>query len=284
MKNHRRYENGFFDKVGRAFSATSQSAVQKTRELADIARLNGQIMENNERIARLYREIGELYCKAHPDDAEPAYARHVAAVQKMQRQNEEWNDQIQLLRGMTKCPQCGEYVAGNAPFCTACGHRLLPETAVVCPGCGAVADRGALFCENCGTRLPESPPEQARQRRKVCHLCGAELEDGALFCSNCGVRRPSPDSPGAGERPAANPAEGGADVRREEPPSFQGAGDPVYTPPDREEGDDPDGGDQEPNGDIQPPERAVSGRRCPHCGAKQTEDTIFCAECGAMLY
>ncbi|MCD8321405.1 MAG: zinc ribbon domain-containing protein [Oscillospiraceae bacterium] len=259
----------FFDKVGRAFSATSQSAIQKTRELADIARLSGQITENNERINRLYAEIGEMYCKAHPTDAEPAYARHVGAVLQMQRQNEEWNDQIQVLRGMTKCPQCGEYVAGNAPFCTACGCRLLPETAVVCPGCGAVIDGGALFCENCGTRLPERPSE-GQHTQEVCHLCGTVLEEGTLFCPNCGARRQTPE-----EKSDEAAADGGADMPREEPPSYQGAGDPADVVPTGEKS-----GDMPP----QESERTVPGRRCPRCGAEQTEDVIFCANCGAMLY
>ncbi|MCD8087159.1 MAG: zinc ribbon domain-containing protein [Oscillospiraceae bacterium] len=271
----------FFDKVGRAFSATSQSAIQKTRELADIARLSGQITENNERISRLYAEIGAMYCKAHPADAEPAYARQVEAVLQMQRQNEEWNDQIQVLRGMTKCPQCGEYVAGNAPFCTACGCRLLPETAVVCPGCGAVIDGGALFCENCGTRLPERPSE-GQHTQEVCHLCGTVLEEGTLFCPNCGARRQTTAASGAEEKSA----DGGADMPREEPPSFQGMGDPAEAVPTREKSGDADSGNAGLNSNMQPqePERAVTGRRCPRCGAEQAENVIFCANCGAMLY
>ncbi len=207
----------FIDKVSKTFSDTGK----KTKELADIARLNGKIADNNRKIKQLYTEIGELYCQTHGADAEEAFSGRVSEVQKLDNENKEWNEEIQKLRGMTKCPKCGNYCAGNATYCTSCGQRLLPENVVVCQKCGSVVEKGTLFCQYCGARLPDtgtaaqgatgssdgadpepetssaeeagteadsaSEDEQAPQARH-CSNCGAELDPDAEFCPDCGTR------------------------------------------------------------------------------------------------
>ena len=58
----------FFDDLGKKLSQAGQSAVQKTKEVADIARLNSAIYDEEKRIDSNYLEIGKLYVALH--DAE----------------------------------------------------------------------------------------------------------------------------------------------------------------------------------------------------------------------
>ncbi|MCD8212105.1 MAG: zinc-ribbon domain-containing protein [Oscillospiraceae bacterium] len=209
----------FIGRVSKTFSDTGK----KTKDLADIARLNGKISDNNRKIKQLHTEIGELYCQEHGADAEEAFSSRVSEVQKLDVENKKWNEEIQKLRGMTKCPKCGNYCAGNAMYCTSCGQRLLPENVVVCQKCGSVVEKGTLFCQYCGARLPDtgtaaqdgtdssagigadpdqeassgeepgaesdsaSEDEQAPETRH-CSNCGAELDPDAEFCPDCGTR------------------------------------------------------------------------------------------------
>lgn len=48
-----------------------------------------------------------------------------------------------------KCNNCGHENAGEAKFCSQCGHNL----AYPCPTCGALAQPGDRFCSNCGAGL-----------------------------------------------------------------------------------------------------------------------------------
>ncbi len=154
---------GFFDNLGKSVTTTGRSTIQKTKEMADISKLNSQITENNNRIVRLYTEIGEKYCTLHADDAEPQLANLVDAVVKMRQEIDSWNDQIQSLRGLTKCPNCGKVIPKNMVFCSGCGKRVMPKNVTPCPRCGAVVSKGVLFCPQCGSRIPAETTQKNRR-------------------------------------------------------------------------------------------------------------------------
>lgn len=178
---------GFFENFGRSVQATSRTTIQKTRELADIAKLNNQITENNSRITQLYIDIGQKYFELHEMNPEPQLAKYVSAITDMKAQNEAWNNQIQSLRGMSKCPHCGKIIPKNTIYCSGCGQRALPDTVTVCPGCGAVVQKGMLFCSKCGTRIPDDTIQDASPVQELrCDNCGACFEEGAMFCPCCG--------------------------------------------------------------------------------------------------
>ncbi len=136
-------------------SKTISNTNQKAHNAADMTNLNNKIAENNRQIQQLYAEIGEAYCNMHSDDAEDYVSENVKYVRELKTNNEELNDQIQALNGFIKCPNCGEYVPSNSPYCTSCGHRLLSDDKVICPSCGQVLEKGMPFCQYCGARLPE---------------------------------------------------------------------------------------------------------------------------------
>ncbi len=170
---------------------TISDAGQRTRDVADIASLNNKINENNRRIKQLYTEIGEAYYNAHSEDADSSVLETVTEVHELKAQNEEWNDQIQKLRGFIKCPNCGEYVPDNTPYCTSCGHRLLADDVVVCPSCGKVLEKGMPFCQYCGSPLPQEPQNENNGNAPsvVICKCGNILPDDAQFCPKCGASR-----------------------------------------------------------------------------------------------
>ncbi len=172
---------------------TISDAGQKTRNAADIANLNKDISNNKKKIDQLYGQLGELYYNAHSDAPEQGFQEVVSNITELQDQINDWNDQIQELKGFIKCPNCGEYVEGTARACPNCGESLLPEGAKVCPNCGAViTDQDVKFCQYCGARLDDpSKSEQTviHQPGPIQCKCGAILEKDDMFCSRCGTSR-----------------------------------------------------------------------------------------------
>ena len=66
---------------------------------------------------------------------------------------------LQRLKNVKVCPDCGHENQPNANFCAHCSAKLpelpKPEPAVggFCPGCGAPLGPNDHFCGKCGARL-----------------------------------------------------------------------------------------------------------------------------------
>lgn len=278
---------GFFDNFGRSVQQTSRTTIQKTRELADIAKLNNQISDNNGRITQLYIEVGQAYCELHSANPEPQLAKLVKAISDMKAQNEAWNNQIQDLRGMAKCPHCGKVIPKNTVYCSGCGQRAIPDNVTVCPGCGTVAQKGMLFCSKCGTRIPdETTAPVIAELEPKCVSCGAVLEKGAMFCPCCGHRANEDDA--VKETTESDPT---VDMAiKTEPPVMVSAEPENNTVVCANCGEllEPDCGFCANCGTptIEKEKRSVASiasvalGKCPQCGNDLGENEVFCSNCG----
>ncbi len=177
----------FLDKV----SKTVSDVGQKTKDTADIARLNSKISENDRQINQLYTKIGEIYFNLYSENPGEDFVPDVTEVLNLKAQNEEFNDQIQQLKGFVKCPCCGEYIANTERVCPHCGQSLLPDNLMICPSCNATVEKTNSFCPYCGTRLSVAQPEAVTEDKPVTKIictCGTEVDEGMAFCPNCGTR------------------------------------------------------------------------------------------------
>ena len=154
----------FFDQLSSKLSQTSQSAVQKTKDMAEVVRLNSQISERERRTEQLYREIGKRYYEQCAGRNEELFREQVAELQSIEAEIREMRTAVQRLKGSKPCPVCGAEQAAGALFCNACGTKMpqeetgVPAQATVgltCAACGAVMPEGTAFCTNCGTKLAQ---------------------------------------------------------------------------------------------------------------------------------
>ena len=111
----------FFDDLGKKLSQAGQTAVQKTKEMADIAKLNSAISDEEKRIDDNYLQIGKLYVSLH--DAEHEAEGKIKG----------YRQQIKDIKGIVKCEKCGAEVSKDAAFCSACGAPMPKEEPVVEP-------------------------------------------------------------------------------------------------------------------------------------------------------
>lgn len=160
----------FFDQLGQKLTQTSQGAVKKTRDMAEVVRLNNAISEETKKIEAAYREIGKLYYEHCAGQDDPVFQPAVAEVRQAEASIREMRDTISRLKGVQVCPNCGTELSADAVFCPNCGAKQpeppapseepVQETAVICPNCGAEMSVGMSFCTSCGTRLTPPAGEQ----------------------------------------------------------------------------------------------------------------------------
>lgn len=161
----------FFDQLGQKLTQTSQGAVKKTKDMAEVVRLNNAITEETKKIEAAYREIGKLYCEHCAGQNDPVFQTAVAEVQRAEASIREMKDTICRLKGVQACANCGSELTAGSVFCPNCGARQpeapapsaepAPESTIACPNCGAVMSTGMAFCTSCGARLTSSvePPK-----------------------------------------------------------------------------------------------------------------------------
>lgn len=150
---------GFFDDISKKVSDVGQKTLQKTREVSDTVKLNSQISDEEKRINNTYCEIGKLYFQKHADDAEDAFMEMFQVVRDAEQKINEYREQIQNIKGVQRCPQCGAEVPRGNAYCSYCGAKIEQpqnaqpqnETILKCANCGNEIKPGMKFCTACGT-------------------------------------------------------------------------------------------------------------------------------------
>lgn len=194
----------FFDRLSEAGHKT----IEKTKELADITRLNSQISKEEREIDQQCYEIGVKYLENHRDSYEDDYAPMMESIFKSEKNIEDFRQQIQDIKahrnepenegaesmkqqaGSATCPHCGAPVDGRANFCPSCGKPLNVVSEAV---------HDMQDTEPGDTQEAEPEPEtEAEPERdtspvaddgvKVCPNCGAQMPSDRIFCDKCGAR------------------------------------------------------------------------------------------------
>ena len=114
----------FFDDLGKKLSKAGQSAVQKTKELADIAKLNSSVYDEEKKIDNNYLEIGKLYVSLHDADHEQDFDSLISAIHESEDKIKELKQQNSAIKGVVKCEKCGAEVSGDSAFCSSCGAPM----------------------------------------------------------------------------------------------------------------------------------------------------------------
>lgn len=176
---------GFFDDFGKKISDASQGAIAKTKDFADVAKLNSNISDEERRINNAYQQIGKLYFEMHLEDFEDCFKDHFAAINESLGKIQDYRQQITNIKGVVKCPNCGAEVPKDSAFCSSCGTPVPKQDAPAAEAEVVSAPEAAPVAEE--APVEEAPAVEAPVEKK-CPSCGATLEDGALFCTNCGTK------------------------------------------------------------------------------------------------
>lgn len=145
-------------------SRFAQNAVSKSKEMAEVTRLNMEIGGLEQRIKENHAALGR-YLLERPEllpVGDPKVDEILGQIKEVEAQIERDRVAIRELKNIELCPQCGAEVVRGNRFCPQCGSPMAaaqqssqaePAPAHTCPECGQLLDEGAIFCGNCGASV-----------------------------------------------------------------------------------------------------------------------------------
>ncbi|WP_010681133.1 zinc ribbon domain-containing protein [Acetivibrio cellulolyticus] len=181
----------FFEEFGKKLTNAGKDVAKKTKDLADVTKLNMQINSEEDNIRNKYNEIGKLYYGLFSSSEDERFAPLCSSITESLNKINSFNEQIQAIKGIKKCSQCGTELSDSAQFCSVCGNKIVHEedtktaedtetegytktegdskteevaqnsedvaaeetSAPVCPGCNETVDSNSAFCSKCGEEL-----------------------------------------------------------------------------------------------------------------------------------
>lgn len=158
----------FFDKISETLSKGSKNIIDKTKDLTDIAKLNGQINSEENKIRDAYIALGKAYYKKHRISPDAADAVQFEVIANAEIAIAKYKTEIQTIKKVTICHNCGAEIPADAMFCPRCGAKkgaapaeeeTEPDGTRRCPNCGAELEEGTAFCQACGEPVEEEKTE-----------------------------------------------------------------------------------------------------------------------------
>ena len=116
----------FLNNLGQKISDVSQTTIKKTKDLADTAKLNLNISEEERKIDTAYEQIGKWYVQKHREDDKEDEKTWLDAIPVSESRIKECRESIPKMKGVAICQSCGASVDADAAFCSACGQKM-PE-------------------------------------------------------------------------------------------------------------------------------------------------------------
>lgn len=133
-----------FDQLGKKLAQTGQSAVKKTKDMAEVAKINSMISDEEKSINNNYYQIGKLYVSMHGNDCEDDFKGMLESIRQSEKKIVEYKEQVQLIKGVVRCEKCGGEVSINSAFCNSCGAPMPRRVPV------QTYDEDTIKCDKCG--------------------------------------------------------------------------------------------------------------------------------------
>lgn len=116
-----------FNDIGKKISQTGQDAVKKTKDMLETGRLNTLINAEQKKIAGLYQQIGKAYFELFSANPDEHLADLCAQISQSMHAIDDWQVEIDRLKGVAACPACGAENMLMANFCNFCGERMAEQ-------------------------------------------------------------------------------------------------------------------------------------------------------------
>lgn len=152
----------FLENLGKA----AQAAAKKSGELVEVTKLNVNINSEEDKIQKLYAQIGKsIYEKfAATGETDDEIRQTCEAISVHEQSIKNLKDKIADVKGTKQCIGCGTEMEKAQIFCSKCGARNEVATyasavpaqqaaTVVCPACGATLPAESAFCTSCGAKI-----------------------------------------------------------------------------------------------------------------------------------
>lgn len=118
----------FLNDLGKKLSETAKTVTKKSEELVEITKLNLAIGSDEDKIKKLFAEMGEELYRQYivGKSFGEEFDLRCQNIKSLELNIEETKKKIQALKGTRICPACSASVDTEVSFCPACGKKLEP--------------------------------------------------------------------------------------------------------------------------------------------------------------
>ncbi len=134
----------------------AKSVSERSGEMVESARLNGEISRLEADIEDIQFELGQAYFEAHKDDGTCEFGAYIQKILDCEREIRLRNERLLANKGLMYCPNCDTVIGVDDEFCSKCGARLpqqaIPDAQRPCANCGHLLTQEQEFCPQCGLK------------------------------------------------------------------------------------------------------------------------------------
>lgn len=117
----------FLDNISKKVGDAAKTAAKKSGEIVEVTKLNRSISLNEEKINKLYVEIGKAFYLKH-ENGDSLEGDDLAAwcnqISELNKEIESFKEKILELKNIRICPNCKSEVGPDILFCPKCGTKL----------------------------------------------------------------------------------------------------------------------------------------------------------------
>lgn len=103
----------------------AQSAVSKSKEVAEVTKLNLEVSTLNQKMKEIHTQVGAYVLEKGLLSQDESIAEWAGEVADLKAELEAHLDRINELKGVIVCPGCGAAVPNTSRFCPKCGTAMV---------------------------------------------------------------------------------------------------------------------------------------------------------------
>lgn len=117
----------FFSNFGKKISNVGQETVKRTKEIAEISKLSNKIKDEEKKIDGLYTELGKKYFTLYARNQVAEIKDICSCITESLQVLEAMKKELQLIKGIKICSNCGTEQDNTVAYCSKCGAKLVEE-------------------------------------------------------------------------------------------------------------------------------------------------------------
>jgi len=188
----------FFEKL----TSAGKDMAKKTKDLADIAKLNMQISSEEDKIKNKYIEIDKLYYELFSSSPDEKFAEFCASITESKNKIDDLKKQILEIKGVKKCSNCGAEIDFSAAFCSACGNKVINDENTTTDNAAEnnetsentesdqtnTCSESVEVAETSNISANVDDPQNVESEVSLCPSCNNTVSADNAFCTSCGTK------------------------------------------------------------------------------------------------
>lgn len=191
MRRIRKEKGGFMDLLnnfGKKITQSSQDAMKKAKEFAEVTKLNGLITDEDRIMNDLYMQIGIKYFEMYSGTTDDNFIQLCSSIKECREKIASYEKEIQKMKHIKLCPECGQECSLNNAFCSACGVKLSEvekEAAIYCQSCGKELTKEDVFCTKCGQKVEDKIISEDKEETVQETMVDSQIVEESFLDNDC---------------------------------------------------------------------------------------------------